>query len=327
MSLIYSVDDFKMYMLRVRASSTASKYADAAKLFVDYCTKAGLDLDHMPPNALSGFVTSLVDRKLASASIHVYLAGVRAYLRWCEGQGLSPVRMHADTPRVLDRIPNRAVRDEALAHYIKHSSKLNEPYRTAMLIMPFCGLRSSELSELRLSDVRRIGLPMKGTTDTKEHLVFVLRGKGGTVRIVPVLLDGAPLFFDFLLNWRQHFHGGEWVFPGRDGGPISTRTLRKLCERIEQEFGSTVRISPHALRRTYANALWECGVDVPTLTSVMGHKSVQTTYDHYLEARPEELARAVVMKDARLVLPNTAGVATSGLLSFLNSTSTQRKPS
>src|SRR5262245_29755456 len=121
MGFSYSIEDFREYVARLRAPNTAIKYADAARHFTTFCEEKKLDLDHLPANVLATYVSWMIDRKLSTASVNVYLAGTRTYLRWCEGQGLAvaPVRMTADVPRTHDRLPNKPVRDEALAHYLR----------------------------------------------------------------------------------------------------------------------------------------------------------------------------------------------------------------
>lgn len=315
----YSLEAFSGYLLNVRAKNTAVKYVDAARHFLRFCEERQLQFTQLPPNAIADFVAWLLARDLAPRSVHVYVAGARSYLKWCEGHGLAtPVRLHADMPRAASPVPN-ALRDEALLSYLRAASRLHEPYRSALLLLPYCGLRSEELATLPLSAVRKVALPLRGTTTHKDHIVFIVRGKGGLVRIVPLLLDGAPIFLDYLKSWRSHVSEPQWLFPGSgpSGDHIATRTIRYYVQQIRATVPTPGRLTPHALRDTYATTLWKCGIDIPTLTKIIGHKSVQTTYNHYLDIQQDDVVGAIVSKDARLVLQSPTTSASERLQDFL----------
>lgn len=322
----YSIESFTSYLLNVKSKNTATKYTDAAKHFLSFVAEKGLNFDSLPPSAMGDFVTWLIARDLAPRSVSLYVAGARSYLRWCEGHGLAtPVRLHADLPKADAPVPN-ALRSEALLSYLRAASKLHEPVRTALLLLPYCGLRAEEITSLKLTSIRKVALPLKGGSGHKEHLVFIVRGKGNVVRIVPILLDGVPIFLDYLKNWRQYAHPGDWLFPGTNGDYLATRTLRSYCQRIRDTMPKQQKLTPHTLRDTYITTLWKCGVDIPTLTKIAGHKSVQTTYNHYLDIQDEDVASAVVQKDARLIMQTPGQAKSAGLLEFLRQTAPDRQP-
>lgn len=313
----FAVGDFFAYLKRVKAHGTAQKYEASAKHFLNFIDEKKIPFDRLPPNTLDQFVAWLLARDFAPRSVHVYLAGAKAYLRWCEGNGMAPVRLHADTPRAADPVPN-ALRGEAVLAFLREASKLQEPYRTALLILPYCGLRSRELCDLSLSrSVSKVALPVRGTGGHKDHLVFVIVGKGGVRRVVPILLDGVPLFLSYLREWRGK-HGGpsDWVFPASGGEQIADRTLRYYCQMISDRMPQNIKtkITPHSLRDTYATALWKAGVDTITITRAVGHRSIDTTNNHYLDLQAADVAGVIQQRGARLVaLPQTQAQAQNAL--------------
>lgn len=108
------------------------------------------------------------------------------------------------------------------------------------------------------------------------------------------------------------------------GGPISTRTLRHYVQRIRQIIG-VKKLTPHTLRRTYLTTLWRAGLDIPTLTRIAGHKSVQTTMAHYLDIQPEDMAGAIQRVGAKLVqTPDAAQTTAFRVSRVLRETSNQR---
>lgn len=307
-----SVESFEAYTERLKSKSTALKYADAARHFHAFCQERNLRLDALPHTAMREFVTWLLNKNLAHASVHVYSAGARSYLRWCEGQGLAlpPMRL-ADMPKIPEATP-QALRGGAISAYLEEASRLHEPFRSALLLLPYTGLRSAELVSLQMSrDIRKISFPIRGTDQQRDHFTFIVRGKGGSVRAVPLLMDGVAIFAAYIKNWRQHVHPeSDWLFPGRDGNHIATRSLRHFIQELRGRV-TKGKLTPHTLRDTYTTALWQSGVDVAVISKALGHKDMKTTFTHYLDIRSSDVLGSVVQKGARLVVqqPDTAQTA------------------
>ena len=317
MTSVYSLEAYAGYLQTVKSKNTVLKYIDSAKHFLSYCDDAKVSLEKMPLNTLQGFVSWLDNRRLAPRSIQVYVAGARNYLKWCEGQGLTPVRQTADLPKAPSPVPN-ALRDESILAYLREASRLPEPFRTALLIIPYTGLRGDELVTLPLRAVKLVDLPVRGTSQRRQHLCLVVRGKGDELRVVPVLMDGAPILIHYLKHWRAHVAAPDWMFPGPSGAaPISTRTIRSYVQQIRGRVPNARKLTPHALRDTYATTLWKAGVDPITITKAVGHKNINTTYRHYLDIQEGDVAGTIVQRDARLVLERPADRQQADLLGFL----------
>lgn len=314
----FSLQAFQSYVERVKAGNTAKKYVDAAKHFLDFCAAKKLPLDSLPPSAMGHFVAYLQEKDFAPRSVHVYVSGARCYLKWCQGHGMSAPTLHADLPKADRPVPN-ALRGESIKAYLHECSKLDEPYRTALLLLPFTGLRGEELVSLRLSkSIRKVAIPVKGGPSAyRDFLCLLIVGKGGLVRLVPILLDGVPLFMSYLKNWRSHAHGSDWVFPGRGDAHISTRTIRGYCAKIRKSVPTPGRLTPHVLRDTYTTALWSNGVDLATITKAVGHADVKTTMAHYLDIQDQDVVGRIYEQNARLMLKGPFAPRPQGAADFL----------
>ena len=319
-----SVEAFRAYVYAVRSQATAIKYAQAAHRFLLFTGRHGLSLDRLPAGVLSLFAESLLHEGLKPGSVATMVAGARKYLEWCRSKGKGvPTLGKTDLPRNHVPSPN-ALRGDVLLGYLALASRLHEPVRTALLILPYCGLRSFELTSLQLGSIKQLEVPRAG--GSQRMLVFSVMGKGGKHRIVPLLLDGKPLLFQYLAGWRRKAPG-PWLFPSGPKGKtaISARTLRWHVKRIAKALGG-VRLTPHTLRRTYLTTLYKQGLDPATLTKIAGHRSIQTTYEHYLAIEPDEIAGSV--SGMRLVakgpLEQRVKQASGTLGAFLSGTSKGR---
>lgn len=321
-----SIAIFEQYLLGVRSKNTTIKYVQAAERFLEYCHSAGLSFDKLPPGVMNGFSSWLSRSGAAPRSVHVYVAGARRYLDWCRGRGETiPALSRGDLPRIHNLGTPNALRDDVLMKYLSLANRLVEPARTCLLLLPYCGLRSEEMTTLSLRSIRKVGLQLRGG-GTQDHIVFAVRGKGGDVRVVPLLLDGPPLLASYLQGWRRTAGDGDWLFPLR-GGPIATRTVRYYVQKIREAIGpdGVKKLTPHTLRRTYLTTLWKAGLDVPTLTKIAGHKSVQTTMTHYLDIQPEDLASSIQRVGARLIQSESAAQSAASRVSgVLRSTAANR---
>lgn len=299
-----TVDQFYAHIVRLNNENTAGKYRLAAQKFVEFCAYNRLTLDSLPRGVLTFFAETLTANGLAPSSVSVMTAGAKRYLKWLQDKGaIVPNLSSPDLPKITRQIPN-ALKDEDLVAFFHYAAKCPPPVNTAILLLPYCGLRSNELTNLTLSSVRRIDVPAANGGKVP-HICFTVKGKGGDYRTVPLLLDGQPLLLQYLRGWRST-QRGEYLFPTEgDGSPISNRTLRHYVQWIREQMKASGRdhrrLTPHTLRRTYVTTLWKAGLDVPTLVKIIGHKNVQTTMTHYLEIQPEDLAGAVGRSGAYLI--------------------------
>lgn len=298
------IDQFYDYMRSVRRLNTAKKYRDGATKFLLFLSKNGVRFDRMPKNILSLFAESLVYAKLSPSSVAVYVAAAKRFVQWSNGRGETDivVNTHIDLPKVHTPLPNALTPDHIKA-YLALASREPEPRRTAMLLMPYCGLRAMELIDLPLNSIIKIkaSLDKSNPAHRAEYLCFNVTGKGGEPRTVPILPDGVALLVAYLKNYRRLMPRSHYLFVHSDGRRLSDRTLRLAVSQVRSKLGIRSRFTAHTLRRTYLTTLQRAGMDLTSITKIAGHKSFQTTLNHYLEIRPEDLVNAMEKSGARLV--------------------------
>ena len=144
-----------------------------------------------------------------------------------------------------------------------------------------CGLRISELSGLRVSDV-----------NGPEQLVRV-RGKGRKERQVPI---GEPALAAIKNYWAlllQPPVGDEPVFRARpdDAEAISPRVIQLRLKRYLAAAGLDPHLTPHKLRHSYATHLLDAGADLRSVQELLGHAHLVTT-QVYTHVSTERLKKA-----------------------------------
>jgi integrase/recombinase XerD len=133
-----------------------------------------------------------------------------------------------------------------------------------------CGLRISEAATLEIGAIDRANLQLR------------IIGKGDRERLVPLpqpVLDGLRAL------WKTH-RDPRWLFPNRSGaGSANPQVLRRTFQDAARAAGITRRVTPHALRHSYATRLLENGVDTRVVQILLGHAHIATTaiYTHLTE--------------------------------------------
>jgi integrase/recombinase XerD len=133
-----------------------------------------------------------------------------------------------------------------------------------------CGLRISEAATLQV-----------GAIDSANLLVRII-GKGDKERRVPL---PQPTLHDLRKLWRTHRHP-RWLFPNRGGtNTLNQQVLGRTFKAAVRRAGITRRVTPHALRHSYATRLLESGVDTRVVQILLGHVNIATTaiYTHLTE--------------------------------------------
>ncbi|MEG2164033.1 MAG: tyrosine-type recombinase/integrase, partial [Bacteroidales bacterium] len=140
--------------------------------------------------------------------------------------------------------------------------------RTIIEVMYSCGLRVSELVNLKISSIY-----------AKEGFI-VVEGKGDKQRIVPIS-ESALHEISLYKEERQHVEikkGDEDIlFLNRRGGRLSRVMIFYIIKRQCAACNIKKEISPHTLRHTFATHLLEGGANLRAIQQMLGHESITTT--------------------------------------------------
>jgi integrase/recombinase XerC len=226
--------------------------------------------------AVRGFVARLSREGLRKASIARKLSTVRSFLRHAERAGRiksSPAR-GIRTPRVPKGLPRDLTVDEMfnLLDHVQGDDVAAIRDVALLELLYAAGLRVGELVSLDLDDV-----------DLASGVVRVL-GKGNKERLVPFGSKAERA----LRRWKERSQelraksNEVAVFLNLRGGRLTDRSVRRILNRRLREAAIRARVSPHALRHSFATHLLGAGADLRAIQELLGHASLSTTqrYTH-----------------------------------------------
>ena len=196
-------------------------------------------------------------------TVNLAVAALKFYHRTVLGQeiALSYLKRPKRLPEVLTQ--------EGVSRML--SATKNSRHRLLLQLLYGCGLRLSEIGDLKKEDVR----PAEG-------LLFVRQGKGRKDRIVTLPSSIMQQITLFLIE-----DGFPYVFrSARGGGRLHRRTIQKIVMLAAEKAGIKKPVHPHTLRHSYATHLLENGTDLRVIQRLLGHSSVKTTelYTHVSSA-------------------------------------------
>jgi integrase/recombinase XerC len=206
---------------------------------------------------------------LEPASLQRLLSACRTLFRYLtrEGQLAHDPAAAVRGPKVRRKLPQVLDADEAKALVETNLGGTLAPRDTAMMELFYSsGLRLSELCGLRWGDL-----------DLAEGMVRVL-GKGNKTRVLPVGRYAVAALE--ALKAAGGTSPEQAVFKGREGGPISPRTVQQRLAKLSS--GQAKRVHPHMLRHTFASHMLESSGDLRSVQELLGHADIATTqiYTH-----------------------------------------------
>jgi integrase/recombinase XerD len=295
-----NLEAFARYVTHTRSGATAKRYMIAVRQFLKWFDRyaPNTPITQAPRDTLAQYTVALLRGNYQTTTIRAHLAGIARYLRWLESKYSVeiPDFHEPELPRQKRKVKD-TLNPDALVDYLQTATGLEEPIRTAALLLPCSGLRCSEMVALPLACAQRERLQMADGS-SKDTLMLRLIGKGGHERLVPLLDEGAEFLVAYLRGWRRKHKNPRWLFPGRKG-PMATRTLRKAVQEIRKPTG--LSYTPHSMRRTYLTTLFRMGVEPVVIAKIAGHTRVQELVNSYLNLDASDLAGAVHAKGGRLL--------------------------
>jgi len=214
------------------------------------------------------FIRNLARNNYSKNTLNRKIASLTTFLNWCSSvKGIAvPETSNLAVLKTDKKLPNIMTSNyiNTLLDNIPVSSTKEIRDRAIIEILYSSGLRVSELSNLKLTDIK----------NNQSIRVF---GKGSKTRILPITKQ-AFKYYKLWLDNRQNIStikSGNFLFLGVQGNKISDREVRRI---VKLRLGTF----PHSIRHTFATHLLDGGADLRVVQELLGHTDPSTTqiYTH-----------------------------------------------
>jgi len=236
------------------------------------------DLTQISVNDIKLFISWLNNLGMLGSTQARVISGLKAFFSYLMLEDIvqnNPMAM-IESPKLVRKLPDTLNIHEinSLIDSIDASKPEGMRNKTIIEVLYGCGLRVSELTELRLSNLY-------------PQIEFVkVIGKGNKERLIPVGGVALKLLEIYINQIRVHVKikkGNEdFIFLNRFGAKLSRITIFNLIKALAIQTGINKTISPHTLRHSFATHLIEGGADLRAVQEMLGHSSITTTeiYTH-----------------------------------------------
>lgn len=278
-SIIKTYED---YLTHVRRSSenTVKAYIKDVRKFFEYIQKSPKEVSRAD---IEKFIKALskgeiTNTTVAESTISRYISSLRVLFDYLELIGFvngDPTE-RVKQPRLRRKIPSFLTPEEIKAMINSFDEEKKLKYKAIISLLYFCGLRVSELCNLRVDDV-----------SFYPPYVKVVMGKGNKDRLVPVSENLVPL----LEMYVERYNPKIYFFENK-GSPLHPSTVFRIVKRAAKKVGITKHIHPHTLRHSFATHLIMNNVNVKIVQELLGHSNLSTT-SIYLHVADKEKFDAV----------------------------------
>ncbi len=229
-------------------------------------------------NDLKQFIAELFDLGLSARSQARIISGIKQFYGYLLLENLisdDPSEL-LEQPKIGRKLPEILTIEEidALIQAVDLSKKEGHRNRAIIETLYSCGLRVSELINLRFSDLF-----------FEEGFVRVI-GKGNKERLVPVSqqVQKEIDLYNYHIRKHQEITKGHEniVFLNRRGSQLTRVMIFTIIKELAKTIGLKKTISPHTFRHSFATHLIEGGANLRAIQDMLGHESITTTeiYTH-----------------------------------------------
>lgn len=262
---------------RSMSPNTVTGYASDVRKYFDGLRGDGIAPADAGPDDIARFLEALVQAGVTKRSQARAISSVKALYRFLDAEGRLSENPcdKISVPKINPYMPTVLSVEEVLS--ILDAVDLSQPQghrnRAILEVLYSCGLRVSELVNLKISDL---------FLDEQFIRVF---GKGSKQRLVPI---GEPAIRAITL-YREIRDAGpvqkaaeDILFLNRNGGKLTRESIFHIVRDTTAAAGVRKNVSPHTFRHSFATHLVENGADLRVVQQMLGHESILTTeiYTH-----------------------------------------------
>lgn len=244
------------------AKSTVNTYGNTMRVFFTFYNEK--PLDEINNDDIIRFNNEyILKKKLSSSYQNQFINALKKFFKTIEKRKIDIDLVQR--PRKESLLPNVLSKQEVKALL---DAPLNLKHRTMLSLTYACGLRRSEVLNLKPCDIL-----------SDRYLLRVNQSKGNKDRIVPI----SDSIIKMLRTYYKAYKPKTWLFEGQKSGKkYSPTSIQEVLKKSVKKAGIKKKVTLHWLRHSYATHLLESGTDLRYIQELLGHSSSKTTeiYTH-----------------------------------------------
>ena len=286
MKIEEAIEKFLDYIIKELNYSnlTMLDYQNDLKIYENYLKSHHINYMEINKSDVLNYLKYLDSLKYSNKSISRALSCLRSFYSFLVEVKIlkENVFRRIHNPKVEKKLPNflNEKEIEDILDSIKENTKEEIRNKCIFELLYSTGLRVSELSDLKISDL-----------DLKEKSIRVM-GKGYKERIAYYGNYADNLLQKYLKVRDKFLVKGEnpYVFINKIGGKLSRQSIEAIIKKIANLSSLNHKFSPHTLRHSFATHLLDEGADIRSVQELLGHENLDTTeiYTHVSNERLRE---------------------------------------
>jgi integrase/recombinase XerD len=248
--------------------------------FIQYLefTQQTLKPEQVELAQMQGFVKWINELGMSPYTQARVISGVRAFYKYLIIENIvknDPTEL-LESPKINRKLPDILSIEEinALIGAIDLSQPQGERNKAILETLYGCGLRVSELVNLKISDIY-----------FNDNFVRII-GKGNKERLAPIGKVALKQIRVYMEAVRVHLEikkgSADILFLNQRGAKLSRQMIFLIIKSLAEKIGLKKKIGPHTFRHSFATHLIERGADLRAVQDMLGHESITTTeiYTH-----------------------------------------------
>ena len=276
-----------LWLERGLSENTLKSYRHDLEKLGGWVSGQGTTLLTLRRADMNTYLSYRMQRGLKARSTARCLSCVRAFYRYLLRENKIDVdpTLQVENPKLGRPLPDTLTEAdvEKLLAAPDTSSPIGMRDRTMLEVLYACGLRVSELTNLKMSEI-----------NLRQGVVRIV-GKGSKERLVPLGEEAISWLNRYLQEARNELLkkdlAQDTVFPSNRGSVMTRQTFWHRLKEHARHAGITRKLSPHTLRLAFATHLVNHGADLRVVQLLLGHSDLSTTqiYTHIAQHRMKEL--------------------------------------
>lgn len=288
--------EFYLALERSLSENTLLSYMQELTKFDTYLLQIGYEgsFEAVDSEMLREYVRYIAKLEIATSSQSHAISALKSLYKFlliedkidddpCEMLEAPKLERHLPTVLSLDEI-------EKIILNIDVSIDLGQRNRAIIEVLYGCGLRVSELVNLRLSDLF-----------LNEEFIRII-GKGDKQRLVPIGKKAIQAIKNYMQVFRNHIEpkkgNTDVLFLNRYGRKLTRAMIFTIVKQVCKAAEITKNVSPHTFRHSFATHLVERGADLRVVQEMLGHESITTT-EIYTHINKQTLIEEILLHHPR----------------------------